>query len=95
METIQKENSSTERVVRLDAALCAEIELYSEKAGESLDSFISRASAELIHRHKADEWYERSRHSTPEGRAKAIELLSRPSGNPPLPGDELPDGHRP
>ena len=93
MKSLQQEDSGIDLVVRLDPALRAEMEAYSEKAGETLDTFISKASAALIERRKAEEWYARTRQSTPEGRAWAIELLNRVSGNPPIPGDELPEGY--
>jgi hypothetical protein len=95
METIRREQLDTELVVRIDPTLRAEMEAYSEKAGESLDTFISKASSALIKSRKAEEWYRQPRQSTPEGRAWAIALLDRASGNPPMPGDELPAGYVP
>ena len=64
-------------MVHLDPSLLAEVEAYSAKEGISLDSFIGAASAELIRRRKEEEWYARPRHSTPEGRARAIAILEQ------------------
>ena len=69
-------------MVHLDSALLAEVEAYSAKEGISLDSFIGAASAELVRRRKEEEWYARPRHSTPEGRAQAIDILERSARMP-------------
>jgi hypothetical protein len=82
-------------VVHLEPALRAEVQKYSAKAGISMESFIHTASAALIQRRKEEEWYAKPRNSTPEGRARAIEILSRAGNNPPMPGDELPEGYVP
>ena len=91
MQGEPKQESSSAVMVRLDPSLLAEVEAYSAKEGISLDSFIGAASAELIRRRKEEEWYARPRHSTPEGRARAIASLEQNSAAPPDSNDTLPE----
>jgi hypothetical protein len=90
MEGESKQESASAVVVHLDPSLLAEVEAYSAKEGISLDSFIGAASAELVRRCKEEEWYAGPRHSTPEGRARAIALLERNAAVPADPNDTLP-----
>jgi hypothetical protein len=47
------------------------------------------SSAELVRRRKEEEWYALPRHSTPEGRARAIAMLERNTTAPSDPSDSL------
>lgn len=89
MPTTHEDDGRNAVLVHLNPSLRAEVEAYSAKAGVSLESFMSTASAELIRRRKEEEWHAKPRRSTAEGRAEAIAILRRPSDNPPIPGDEL------
>jgi hypothetical protein len=73
----ESEHEPVTVTVHLDSSLLAEVEAYSAKEGVSLDSFIRTASAELVRRRKAEEWYARPRHSTAEDREQAIAILER------------------
>jgi len=84
-----KHESSSAVMVFLDPSLLAEVEAYSAKEGISLDSFIGTASAELVRRRKEEEWYARPRHSTPEGRVRAIASLEQNTTAPSDPNDTL------
>lgn len=83
MQSQPKQESSSAVTVYLDPSLLAEVEAYSAKEGISLDSFIGTASAELVRRRKEEEWYARPRHSTPEGRGRAIAILEHSSASTP------------
>jgi hypothetical protein len=89
MQGEPKHESSSAVMVHLDPSLLAEVEAYSAKEGISLDSFIGAASAELVRRRKEEEWYARPRHSTPEGRARAIAILEQNTTAPSDPNDTL------
>ena len=89
MEAESKHESSGAVMVHLAPPLLAEVEAYSAKEGISLDTFIGTASAELIRRRKEEEWYARPRHSTPEGRARAIAIVERNAAVPAEPCDAL------
>ena len=82
MQGDSKNESSSVVMVRLDPSLLAEVEAYSAKEGISLDTFIRTASAELVRRRKEEEWSARPRHSTPEGRARAIAILEQNTAAP-------------
>lgn len=91
MQSEPKQESSSPVVVHLDPSLLAEVEAYSAKEGITLDSFIGTASAELVRRRKEEEWYARPRHSTPEGRVRAIAILEKNADVPPDSNDTLPE----
>lgn len=93
MPIAREEDRAEAIVVHFEPALRAEVAEYSAKAGMSMERFIHTASAALIRRRKEEEWYAKPRNSTPEGRARAIEILNRAGDNPPMPGDELPEGY--
>lgn len=61
-------------------------------AGESLDAFIARALAFELERERTDQAFAERR--ARGDIARALELLNRPGGQPPEPGDELPAGYR-
>lgn len=91
MPTTHEDDGRNAVLVHLEPSLRAEVETYSAKAGVSLESFISTASAELIRRRKEEEWHAKPRRSTAEGRAEAIAILRRAGNNPSMPGDEIPE----
>jgi len=43
----------------------------------------------LVRRRKEEEWYAHPRHSTPEGRARAIAILEQNAAAPSDPSDSL------
>jgi len=91
MQGEPKHEASSAVMVHLDPSLLAEVEAYSAKEGISLDNFIRTASAELVRRRKEEEWYARPRHSTAEGRARAIAVLEKNTTAPPSLNDALPE----
>jgi hypothetical protein len=68
-------------------------EEFSSREGVSLNQFINLAVAEKLARLQHEEWLARRSKPTPERLARALQILDRPTNNPPEPGDELPEGY--
>ncbi len=78
--------------LRLPASLKKAVEAVAREDGTTLNQFIVSAVAEKLSALKtADYFAERAARGDIDA---ALRLLSRPGGEPPRSGDELPPGHR-
>lgn len=68
-------------------------ERLSEQEGVSLNQFINVAVAERVAHLQHEEWVARRAQPTQALVNKALQILDRPSGGRPEPGDELPRGY--
>jgi hypothetical protein len=68
-------------------------EVFSQKEGVSLNTFINVAVAEKLAHLQHEEWIRRRRPFTPELAERAMALLDKNHGRPVEPGDELPEGY--
>jgi hypothetical protein len=87
----------TTYALRLPKSIKAEAEAWSKADGTSLNQFVATAVAEKIAVHKTTAFFEeraaRARAAAQRGEPSALlALLSRPGGEPPREGDELPEG---
>jgi hypothetical protein len=90
----------TTYALRLPKSIKAEAEALSKADGTSLNQFVATAVAEKIAVLKTTAFFEeraeRARAAARRGEASALmALLSRPGGEPPREGDELPEGNQP
>ena len=77
--------------IQLPEKLAMEAENAAKAAGESIEAFVTRAVAFEIERERTGSFFAERRARADV--AKALELLDRPGGEPPQPGDELPEGY--
>jgi hypothetical protein len=78
--------------LRLMPSVRRNAELFSEKEGVSLNQFINLAVAEKLAHLEHDEWI-RSRPTLQPGMiSNALRVLDN-NDNPPVSGDDLPDGY--
>lgn len=82
---------SKPETIDLPEELAAEAAEAARAAGESLSTFVARAVAFEIERERTEKFFAERRQRADV--AKALELLNRTGGQPPEPGDELPDGY--
>ncbi|HCK84776.1 MAG TPA: toxin-antitoxin system HicB family antitoxin [Hyphomonadaceae bacterium] len=75
----------------LPEKLSSEAKSAAEAAGETVEAFIARAVAFEIERERTDKFFAERRARANIGRA--LEILDREGGEPPQPGDELPEGY--
>jgi hypothetical protein len=84
-------NSLTTYPLRLPKSVKAEAEALSKADGTSLNQFVTIAVAEKIAMRKTAAFFEERRQ---RATGKALDaMLSRPGGEPPREGDELPEGY--
>lgn len=85
--------SLTTYALRLPKSIKAQAEALSNADGTSLNQFVAIAVAEKITVLKTAAFFEERRQKST---GKALDaLLSRATGEPPLEGDELPEGYEP
>jgi post-segregation antitoxin (ccd killing protein) len=77
--------------VLLPEQLAKEAETAAKAAGESIEAFVTRAVAFEIERERTGKFFAERRARADV--VEALDLLDRPGGEPPQPGDELPDGY--
>ena len=78
-------------VIELPEKLADEAETAAAAAGETVEAFVARAVAFELERERTDKFFaERRARANVE---RAMEILNREGGEPPQPGDELPDGY--
>jgi hypothetical protein len=85
--------SLTTYALRLPKSITVQAEALSKADGTSLNQFVAIAVAEKIAVLKTAAFFE-ERRQKPTGKALDA-LLSRTTGEPPLEGDELPEGYEP
>jgi hypothetical protein len=76
--------------ISLPDNIAEEAERAAGAIGESLDDFVARAVAFEVERERTEQFFAERR-----GRAnvaRALEILCRAGGEPPQPGDEMPEG---
>ena len=76
--------------IALPDNIAEDAEKAADAIGESLENFVARAVAVEVERERTERFFAERR-----GRAnatRALEILGRAGGEPPQPGDELPDG---
>ncbi len=83
--------SSSAYALRLPASIKAEAERIAAEDGTSLNQFIAMAVAEKIAVLKTADIFQR-RASRADYEA-FVRLMSRPTGAPTVPGDEVPEGY--
>jgi hypothetical protein len=79
------------RVIELPEKLAHEAESAAAAAGESVEAFVARAVAFEIERERTDKFFAERRARA--NVARALDILNREGGEPPQPGDELPEGY--
>ena len=84
-----KKNAISKFPLRLMPSIRKNAERLSEREGVSLNQFINVAVTEKVAHLEHEEWLARRTAVRNEDIAKAIGILSRPTGNPPEPGDEI------
>lgn len=77
--------------IELPEKLAGEAKSAAEAAGETVEAFIARAVAFEIERERTDKFFAERRARANIGRA--LEILNREGGEPPQPGDELPEAY--
>src|ERR1700742_3890416 len=92
MESQQRDMNADVIPLHLEKGVREKAERISHREGVSLDEFVAAAVAEKLDRLEHFNWARNRKSPTPERLAAALELLRRPSGNAPDPGDELPPG---
>jgi len=81
--------------LRLTPSLRKQAEALSREADVDLNQFINLAVEQALAQVQHDKWVASRRKPTPEYMAAALAILDRDNGNPPDPGDELPEGYVP
>jgi hypothetical protein len=86
--------------LRIPASLKGEAERLAKADGTSLNQYVTNALAEKVAAQKTAAYFEqriaRAREAERRGEPSMLEqLLNRPGGEPPRPGDELPEGYVP
>ena len=74
-------------------SLSEEAKLVSAREGVSLNQFINIAVAEKVAHAQHEAWLARRAKIPTSVIEQALDLLDRPGGPPPEPGDELPPGY--
>lgn len=73
--------------------MAADLAKVANDLGETQEQFVTRAVAARIETFRDNPFFARRRHEF--DRASAADwLLKREGGEPPVPGDELPEGYR-
>jgi hypothetical protein len=93
MQTNERKSTPSKFPLRLMPSVRRAAEEFSEKEGVSLNQFINLAVAEKLAHLRHDEWLARRPKPDPSLIARALRALHKESGNPPDPGDELPEGY--
>ncbi len=91
----RKKNAMSKFPLRLMPSVRRVAEDFSQREGVSLNQFINLAVAEKLGRLEHEEWLARRPKVSEAMRARALEILERPSGQPPEPFDRIPGGYRP
>ncbi|HVZ99656.1 MAG TPA: hypothetical protein VG841_05025 [Caulobacterales bacterium] len=81
------------KTISLPDQLVDEAAEAAQKAGESLEDFAARALSFELERERTEAFF--AERKARANIARALELLNRPGGEPPQPGDELPEGYKP
>jgi hypothetical protein len=93
MPTESRRSATPKFPLRLMPSVRRTAEAFSEKEGVSLNQFINVAVAEKLAHLEHDEWARNRKKPTKESLARALKLLNQGGKNPPVPGDELPEGY--
>lgn len=80
--------------LRLATLVVEAAQRVAEAEGKSLDEWVARAIAEKLDRSKLGSkvfWELARAQAKPGSRRRALEILARAGGEPPRPGDEIPE----
>jgi hypothetical protein len=78
-------------IIELPENLVHAAEKAAKAAGETVEAFVTRAVAFEIERERTDKFFAERRARADVSRA--LELMDRPGGEAPQPGDELPESY--
>jgi hypothetical protein len=93
MPVSQKKVAVSKFPLRLMPSVRRVAENFSQKEGVSLNQFINIAVAEKLAHLQHEEWLAHRPKASAALIAKALDILDRPSGNPPDDFDKIPDGY--
>jgi hypothetical protein len=93
MPVSQKKVAVSKFPLRLMPSVRRVAENFSQKEGVSLNQFINIAVAKKLAHLQHEEWLAHRPNASAALIAKALDILDRPSGNPPDDFDKIPDGY--
>ncbi len=82
-----------EFILHMMPSVRRDAELYSEKEGVSLETFVNVAVAEKLAHLQHEEWMRKRQPITAERTARALAMLDSMGSDEVEPGDELPEGY--
>ena len=90
----QRKSASSKFPLRLMPSVRKVAEDFSQREGVSLNQFINIAVAEKLAHLQHDEWLATRPKATPALIARALDILDRPTSNPPEDFDRVPEQYR-
>lgn len=93
MPVRQKKSTTSKFPLRLMPSMRRAAESFSQKEGVSLNQFINIAVAEKLAHLQHQEWLASRPKATDTLVARAMDVLDRPTTNPPEEFDKIPEGY--